>query len=82
MKFIGIGYGSMVSSDRIIAVCSPESAPVKRMISDAKDGGRLIDVTCGKKTKAVIITDSDHVILSALSAESLSEKLEESGDLK
>ena len=54
MRFIGIGYGSMVSGDRIIAVCSPESAPVKRMISDAKDNGRLIDVTCGKKTKAVI----------------------------
>lgn len=76
MRFIGIGYGSMVSGDRIIAVCSPESAPVKRMISDAKDNGRLIDVTCGKKTKAVIVTDSDHIILSALTAESLSEKLD------
>jgi hypothetical protein len=75
MKFIGIGYGSMVSSGRIVAVCSPESAPVKRMVSDAKDSGRLIDVTCGKKTKAVIVTDSDHIILSALSAEAISEKL-------
>lgn len=76
MKFIGIGYGSMVSSERIIAVCSPESAPVKRMITDAKDSGRLIDVTCGKKTKAVIVTDSDHIILSALTSETLSEKLD------
>ena len=80
MKFISIGYGSMVSSDRIIAVCSPESAPVKRMVADAKDGGRLIDVTCGKKTKAVIVTDSDHIILSALTAESLSDKLEGEDD--
>ncbi len=77
MKFINIGYGSMVSADRIVAVCSPESAPVKRMVTDAKDSGRLIDVTCGKKTKAVIITDSDHVILSALTADTLSEKLVE-----
>ena len=75
MRFIGIGYGSMVSSDRIVAVCSPESAPVKRMVSDAKENGRLIDVTCGKKTKAVIVTDSDHIILSALTAEALCEKL-------
>lgn len=75
MKFINIGYGSMVSSDRIIAVCSPESAPVKRMVSDAKDTGRVIDVTCGKKTKAVIITDSDHIILSALTSEAISERL-------
>ena len=77
MKFINIGYGSMVSSDRIIAVCSPESAPVKRMVSDAKDTGRVIDVTCGKKTKAVIITDSDHIILSALTPDSISERLSE-----
>ena len=75
MKFINIGYGSMVSSDRIIAVCSPESAPVKRMVSDAKDTGRVIDVTCGKKTKAVIITDSDHIILSALTPDAISERL-------
>ena len=80
MKFINIGYGSMVSSDRIIAVCSPESAPVKRMVSDAKDTGRVIDVTCGKKTKAVIITDSDHIILSALTPETISERLSEGGE--
>ena len=79
MKFINIGYGSMVSSDRIIAVCSPESAPVKRMVSDAKDTGRVIDVTCGKKTKAVIITDSDHIILSALTSDAISERLSGEG---
>lgn len=82
MKFINIGYGSMVSSDRIIAVCSPESAPVKRMVSDAKDAGRVIDVTCGKKTKAVIITDSDHVILSALTSDVISERLDDGGSDK
>ena len=77
MKFLNIGYGSMVSAERIVALCSPESAPVKRMIADAKDACRLIDVTCGKKTKAVIVTDSDHVILCAVDSESLSEKLTE-----
>lgn len=80
MKFINIGYGSMVSSDRIVVVCSPESAPAKRMVSDAKEAGRVIDVTCGKKTKAVIITDSDHVILSALTTEAISERLDNGGD--
>lgn len=77
MKFLNIGYGSMVSAERIVALCAPESAPVKRMITDAKDAGRLIDVTCGKKTKAVIVTDSDHVILCAVDSEALSEKLAE-----
>lgn len=77
MRFLNVGYGSLVSEDRIIAICSPESAPVKRVITDAKSQGKLVDVTSGKKTQAVIITDSDHVILSALSSESLGEKLKE-----
>lgn len=77
MKFLNIGYGSLVSEERIVAICSPESAPVKRVITDAKANGKLVDVTSGKKTQAVIITDSDHVILSAWSCESLGEKLEE-----
>ncbi|MBQ0101746.1 MAG: DUF370 domain-containing protein [Firmicutes bacterium] len=75
MKFISAGYGNMVSSDRVISVVGAETSPIKRLISDAKDAGRAIDVTCGKKTKAVIITDSDHVILSALPVEKLTARL-------
>mgnify|MGYP001511713155 CR=1 FL=1 len=71
MKFINIGYGNMVAVDRIVTLVSPDSAPIKRLIQDAKDDGRVIDVTCGRKTRAVIITDSEHVILSALQAETI-----------
>ena len=63
MKFINIGYGNMVAVERIVTLVSPDSAPIKRLIQDAKDDGRVIDVTCGRKTRAVIITDSEHVIL-------------------
>jgi len=66
MQFVNIGFGNMVSADRIIAVVSPESAPVKRLVQDAKEAGRLIDASCGRKTNSVIICDSNHVILSAL----------------
>ena len=59
MKFINIGYGNMVAVDRIVTLVSPDSAPIKRLIQDAKDDGRVIDVTCGRKTRAVIITDAD-----------------------
>lgn len=62
---VNIGHGSMVMASRILAVISPESAPVRRIIQDSRDKGRLIDATYGRKTKSVIITDSDHVILSA-----------------
>lgn len=75
MKFINIGYGNMVAAHRIITLTSPESAPIKRIIQDAKDAGRAIDATCGRKTRAVIITDSDHVILSALQAETVANRL-------
>ena len=77
MKFINVGYGNMVAVERIITLTSPESAPIKRMIQDAKDSGRIIDVSCGRKPRAVIITDSDHVILSALQAETIANRLEE-----
>ena len=76
MKFINIGYGNMVAVDRIVTLVSPDSAPIKRLIQDAKDDGRVIDVTCGRKTRAVIITDSEHVILSALQAETIANRLE------
>ena len=75
MKFINIGFGNMVAAERVVAVVSPDSAPIKRLIQDSKDNGRAIDVTCGKRTRAVIITDSEHVILSAFQAETVSNRL-------
>lgn len=75
MKFINVGFGNMVAAERVIAVVSPDSAPIKRLVQDAKDSGRAIDVTCGKRTRAAIITDSEHVILSAFQAETISNRL-------
>ena len=72
---INVGFGNSVNKDRIISVVSPETAPIKRLVQDAKDQSRVIDVTCGRKTRAVIITDSDHVILSALKCETLAAKI-------
>ena len=76
MKFINIGFGNMVAVDRIVALVSSDSAPIKRLIQDAKDEGRTIDVTCGRRTRAVIITDSEHVILSAIQAETIANRLD------
>ena len=81
MKFINIGFGNMVAVDRVITLVSPDSAPVKRIIQDAKDEGRAIDVTCGRRTRAVIITDSDHVILSAIQAETIANRLDSGDDV-
>jgi len=75
MKFINIGFGNMVSAGRIVAIASPDSAPVKRLVQDAKEDGRVIDVSCGRRTRSVIITDSDHVILSAIYAETITNRL-------
>jgi len=75
---VNVGFGNMVNKDRIIVVVSPETAPIKRLVQDSKDSGRAIDVTCGKRTKSVIITDSDHVILSAIQCEIISNRI--SGD--
>lgn len=80
MKFINIGFGNMVAVDRMVALVSPDSAPIKRLIQDAKDEGRTIDVTCGRRTRAVIITDSEHVILSAIQAETVANRLDNSED--
>ena len=77
MKFINIGFGNMVAVDRMVALVSPDSAPIKRLIQDAKDAGRTIDVTCGRRTRAVIITDSEHVILSAIQAETIVNRLDD-----
>ncbi len=71
VRFINIGYGNVVSSDRIVAVVLPDAAPIKRLVQDARSNGNVIDATCGRKTRAVIITDSGHVILSALLPETI-----------
>ena len=75
MKLINIGFGNMVSASRLVAIVSPESAPIKRIIQDARDKGVLIDATYGRRTRAVIITDSDHVILSAVQPETVANRL-------
>lgn len=74
IQLINIGFGNMVSANRMIAVISPESAPVKRVISEARDKGLLIDATYGRKTRAVIITDSSHVILAAIQPETVANR--------
>ena len=71
MKLINIGFGNMVNADRLIAIVAPESAPIKRIVQDARDKGTLIDATYGRRTRAVLITDSDHVILSAIQPETV-----------
>ena len=71
MKLLNIGFGSLVASNRILAVVAPDSAPIKRMIQEARDRGMLIDASYGRKTKSVILMDTDHVILSALTPEVL-----------
>lgn len=81
MKFINVGFGNMVAVDRVVAIVSPDSAPIKRLIQDAKDAGRTIDVSCGRKTRAVIITDSEHVILSAIQAPSIANRLDSGDDI-
>ena len=75
MKFINIGFGNMVSARKLVAIVSPESAPIKRIIQDARDRGSLIDATYGRRTRAVLITDSDHVILSAVQPETVANRL-------
>lgn len=79
MRFISIGFSNMVSAARVVSLISPDSAPVKRLIQDAREAGRVIDVTCGRRTRSVIITDSDHVILSAVQAETISNRLNGDG---
>lgn len=75
MKFINIGFGNMVASHRVVTLVSPDSAPIKRLIQDARDTGRVIDVSCGRRTRSVIITDSEHVILSAIQPETIATRL-------
>ena len=75
MRLINIGFGNMVSSARLLAIVSPESAPIKRIVQEARDRGMLIDATFGRKTASVFIMDSDHVVLSALSTEKMAPRL-------
>ncbi len=80
MKFINIGFGNIVSAHRLIAIVSPESAPIKRIIQDARDSGKLVDATYGRRTRAVIIMDSEHVILSAVQPETVANRLDKDSD--
>jgi len=73
-KLINIGFGNIVTANRVIAIVSPESAPIKRIISDAKERGQLIDATYGRRTRAVIITDSNHIVLSAIQPETVANR--------
>lgn len=72
---MNIGFGNIVSANRIVAIVSPESAPIKRIISEARERGALIDATYGRRTRAVVITDSDHVVLSAVQPETVAHRL-------
>lgn len=81
MKLINIGFGNMVSAGRLIAIVSPESAPIKRIIQDAREKGMLIDATYGRRTRAVIVTDSDHVILSAIQPETVANRIDEGDEV-
>ena len=78
IKLINIGFGNIVSANRVVAIVSPESAPIKRIIQEARDGGRLIDATYGRRTRAGAIMDSDHVILSAVQPETVAHRVLES----
>ncbi len=80
MKLINIGFGNLVGSDKLVAVVAPDSAPVKRVVQEAKQNGLLIDATCGRKCKSVLITESNHVVLSAVSCETIQNRAEESED--
>lgn len=76
MQLISIGFGNLISAERLVAVVSPESAPIKRMVQESRERGMLIDATYGRKTASIFIMDSDHVILSALSLDKLSSRLD------
>lgn len=75
IKLINIGFGNIVSANRIISVVSPESAPIKRLIQEGRERGLLIDATYGRRTRAVIVTDSDHIILTAVQPETIANRL-------
>ena len=77
MKLVNVGYGNMASVSRLIAIVSPDAAPVRRLVQDARDDGRVIDATCGHKTRAVLVMDSDHVVLSPMLPETVAARIDE-----
>jgi regulator of extracellular matrix RemA (YlzA/DUF370 family) len=81
MKLINIGFGNMVSAARLVAIVSPESAPIKRIIQDAKERGTLIDATYGRRTRAVLVMDSEHVILSSVQPETVANRMGDSQEV-
>ena len=80
MRLINIGFGNLINADRVVAVVSPDSAPVKRIIQNAKESGKLIDVSQGRKTMSVIFTDTEHVVLSYLNSDKITEKFNEEAE--
>ena len=82
MQLINIGFGNIVSAERIISIVSPEAAPIKRMIQEAKDAKTAIDATCGRRTRAVVIMDSGHVILSAVQPETVAARLDKEDEIE
>ena len=75
-RLLNVGYGNVVAAARVVAVVSPDSAPMKRLKDDARERGKLVDATQGRRTRSILVTDTDHVIISALSAETIAERLE------
>ncbi len=82
MQFVNIGFGNIISADRLIALVSPESAPIKRIVQDAREKGLLIDATYGRRTRAVAVMDSGHVILSAIQPETVSHRLKDQTEME
>ncbi len=80
MKLINIGFGNMVEAERLVAIVSPESSPIKRIIQDAREKGKLIDATHGRRTRAVIVTDSDHIVLTYLQCETVANRINDTDD--
>ncbi len=80
MKLVNIGFGNMISANRLVGIVSPESAPIKRLIQEAREKGNLIDATHGRRTRAVLITDSDHIILTYLQCETVANRINEETD--
>lgn len=82
MKLIGIGFGSMIAAHRVLAIVEPDSAPIKRVVQEARDRGMLVDASYGRKTQSVILMDTDHVILSALTTDTLSSRWEDKQEVQ
>ena len=79
LRLVNIGFGNIVAADRLIAIVSPESAPIRRLIQEAREDGRLVDGTCGRRTRAVVVRDSGHVVLSAIQPETVANRLDTPG---